>query len=190
MNTGLWPEAQWVLNTELWELHHRTETLSPGPLQLTPDQTPRNTHPCPTCTPAANHHHGGNLGWQKKTQRRGWDLGLLSQRLVNLDSRNVLFWALIAQLLAHCQYLDLNLFTLTIYSSLVWRSSICLPRSYAACCSLYQARGPTLFVGPAQFPRPTFESLSSPAPCSPQGAKRPNHPGRSDWFRTRQVNLE
>lgn len=67
----------------------------------------------------ANHHHGGNLGRQKRTQRRGWDPGLLSQRLVNPDSRNVLFWALIAQLLAHCQYLDVNLFTLTIYNSLV-----------------------------------------------------------------------
>lgn len=88
------------------------------PAHSRPDSQEHTPLPHLYPTPA-NHHHGGNLGQQKRTQRRGWDPGLLSQRLVNPDSRNVLFWALIAQLLAHCQYLDVNMFTLTICNSLV-----------------------------------------------------------------------
>lgn len=135
-------------------------------------------HTLPHLYPGSQPSPRRKPGATEKTQRRGWDPGLLSQK-IRILTLEMSFSALIAQLLAHCQHLDLDLFTWIIYSSLVWRSSICLQ---GACCSAAVSTrpgGPTPFVCPAQFPDPLFESLF-PVPCSPQGAKRPNHPGCSD----------
>ena len=116
MNTALWescitrpkPPAQGCAHAP--QITLETHTLAPP--------VPHTSQPSPRRKP----------GRQKKTQRRGWDPGLLSQQLVSLDSRNALFWALLAQSLAHCRYLDLSLFTLTIYNSLVWRSCLSVSR--------------------------------------------------------------